>query len=177
MVGDCTGIGSTGNIYCMNAFDPKYMTLKEKALQIAITQISKQENPRGSNWGEPVKTYLKSVGINFPASWCMAFVYWCFQEAAKEIGLPNTAIKSGGVLDVYNKAKKKVYVVTDPQPGDVFIQDHGHGLGHTGIVETVDVDSVHTIEGNTNDTGSREGFEVCRKSRLKSKIVAYVRYV
>ena len=152
------------------------MTLQQKAIEIAISQIGKEEVPRGSNWGEPVKSYLASVGINFPASWCMAFVYWCFREAAKAMGVKTPLVKTGGVLNAWNKAPAAVKV-TDPQPGDIFIQDHGHGLGHTGIVEFAEGDNIHTIEGNTNDTGSREGYEVCRRVRKKSSIIGYLRYV
>lgn len=152
------------------------MTLQQKALEVAITQLGKEEIPRGSNWGEPVKSYLASVGINFPASWCMAFDYWCFKEAAKEMGIKTPLTKTGGVLNAWQKAPASVKV-TDPQPGDVFIQDHGHGLGHTGIVEWVEGDVLHTIEGNTNDTGSREGYEVCRRTRKKSSVIGYLRYV
>ena len=152
------------------------MTLQQKAIEVAIAQIGKEEIPRGSNWGEPVKSYLASVGITFPASWCMSFVYWCFREAAKAMGVKTPLLKTGGVLNAWNKAPAAVKV-TDPQPGDIFIQDHGHGLGHTGIVEFVEGDNVHTIEGNTNDTGSREGYEVCRRVRKKSSVVGYLRYV
>lgn len=152
------------------------MTLQQKAIEIAISQLGQEENPRGSNWGEPVKSYLASVGITFPASWCMAFAYWCFLQAAKAMGVNTPLTKTGGVLNAWNKAPAAVKV-TDPQPGDIFIQDHGHGLGHTGIVERVEGDDVHTIEGNTNDTGSREGYEVCRRVRKKSSIIGYLRYV
>lgn len=152
------------------------MSLREKALEIAVTQIGQEEKPRGSNWGEPVKTYLASVGINFPASWCMAFMVWCFTKAATDLNVPNSAKKTGGVLDAWNKAKAK-YGITNPQPGDVFIQDHGHGLGHTGIVESVAGDTLHTIEGNTNIDGSREGFAVERKTRNKNSIIGYLRYI
>lgn len=152
------------------------MTLQQKALEIAITQIGEEEKPRGSNWGEPVKSYLAAVGIAFPASWCMAFMYWVFLRAANELGIKTPLLKTGGVLKAWQKAPAAVKVA-DPQPGDIFIQDHGHGLGHTGIVEIVDGDIVHTIEGNTNDTGSREGYEVCRRTRKKSSIIGYLRYV
>lgn len=152
------------------------MTLQQKALEIAMTQTGQEEKPRGSNWGEPVKSYLASVGIPFPASWCMAFMYWCFKQAAKELGITTPLIKTGGVLNAWQKAPPSVKV-TDPQPGDIFIQDHGHGLGHTGIVERVEGDILHTIEGNTNDTGSREGYEVCGKTRKKESIIGYLRYV
>ena len=43
---------------------------------------------------------------------------------------------------------------------------------HTGIVIGVDGDLIHTIEGNTNDEGSREGFEVClRRRNFKTKTI------
>ena len=54
--------------------------------------------------------------------------------------------------------------------------DFGNGLGHTGIIESIKEDILYTIEGNTNDTGSREGYEVCRRTRKKSAIKGYLRY-
>lgn len=146
-------------------------TLKEKALKIAITQLGQHENPLGSNWGVPVKSYLASVGIGFPASWCMAFVYWCFNQ----VGGINPLVKTGGVLNAYNTADKK-YRIADPQAGDIFIMDFGKGLGHTGIIEKVDATFIYTVEGNSNDSGSREGIEVCRKQRPRTKIKGYLRY-
>lgn len=146
-------------------------------LKKAISQLGKEEVPRGSNWGADVKKYLNSVGINFPASWCLAFVYWCAKEACAESGEKNPLIKTGGVLAQWNRIPKqyKVPVNEKPQPEDIFIMDFGHGLGHTGIVERVEDEAIHTIEGNTNDTGSREGYEVCRRTRQKSKINGYIR--
>lgn len=149
------------------------MGIGKDAVKIATTQIGMSEKPLGSNWGKPVQDYLKSVSILFPASWCMAFVYWCFEQASK--GAPNPLIKTGGVLMAWNKADKK-YKVTECQPGDIFIMDFGKGLGHTGIVEKVDENFIYTIEGNTNDSGSREGIMVCRKQRPKKKIKGYLRY-
>jgi uncharacterized protein (TIGR02594 family) len=147
-------------------------TLKEKALKIAISQLGQHENPLGSNWGTPVKEYLASVGINFPAAWCAAFVYWCFKQANTNVPL----VKTAGVLNHWNTADKK-YRVTDPQPGDIFIMDYGKGLGHTGFVEKVDATFIYTVEGNSNDSGSREGIEVTRKQRPRTKIKGYLRYV
>lgn len=152
------------------------MSLSEKALEIAITQLGKEEVPRGSNWGDPVQSYLKSVGIGFPASWCMAFVYWCHNEAAKQLGIKNPMVKTGGVLMQWGKAST-VYAATKPYlPGDVFIMNYGKGLGHTGIIEKMEGDFAHTIEGNTNDDGSREGYEVCRRKRPVAKFAGVLRF-
>lgn len=144
--------------------------VSKKALEVAITQLGQEENPRGSNWGHPVQDYLASVDIHFQASWCMAFIYWCF----KQTGLPSNILKTGGVLRQYNERHQNV--VSSPQPGDVFIMDFGKGLGHTGFVERVDGQTIYTIEGNTNDTGSREGYEVCRRTRQMSKIKGFLRF-
>jgi hypothetical protein len=149
------------------------MALGTKALKIAQTQLGQKENPLGSNWGIPVKNYLKSVGIDFPAAWCMAFVYWCFEQVSEG---NNPLVKTGGVLAHWNKADKKYKVFGEPQRGDIFIMDFGKGLGHTGIVMDVNDTFIHTIEGNTNDTGSREGIMVCYKLRPKTKIKGYLRY-
>lgn len=151
------------------------MKLSNKALEVAISQIGQQEKPLGSNWGQPVQSYLASVGIGFPASWCMAFVYWCFKRASEEMNVANTAVKTGGVLKAWNEAPKERKSLV-PIIGSVFIMDYGRGLGHTGIVEKFDAVNVYTIEGNTNDTGSREGIEVCRKVRKRSAIKGYLNY-
>lgn len=160
-----------------------------KLLEVAKTQIGVEEIPRGSNWGKDVQKYLASVGINFPASWCMAFVYWCSEEANIRIpdktgGLSNPLQKTGGVLKQWNELEYRTvplygkylqFKFYTPKPGDIFIQDHGKGLGHTGIVESVEGELIQTIEGNTNDEGSREGFEVCRKTRKISSCVGFIR--
>lgn len=146
--------------------------LSKSALQTAISQIGKCEQPLGSNWGTPVKDYLKSVGINFPASWCMAFVYWCFEQNSNK---DNPLVKTGGVLHAWN-TEEKIHRVVEPQAGDIFIMDFGKGLGHTGIVESVDGKYVHTIEGNSNSDGSRNGVKVVRHIRLISSFKGFLRY-
>lgn len=141
-----------------------------KQIEIAISQIGVEEIQRGSNWGPQVKAYLFSVGIRHQASWCMAFVYWCCKEAK----LNTKLIKTGGVLRMWNEVSKDMKFTT-PKAGDIFIMDYGKGLGHTGFVERVEGLNIHTIEGNTNDEGSREGYEVCRRVRLISKCKGFIR--
>lgn len=144
--------------------------LSQKALEIAVTQLGVEESPRGSNDGVQIKEYLKSVGILTPSAWCMSFVYWCFSQSAKSIGIRNPLIKTGGVMRQW-KGSSVLYTAKKPyQPGDIFILSLGKGLGHTGIIESIDGDTAVTIEGNTNDEGSREGYEVARRRR---KIAAF----
>lgn len=143
-------------------------------LQVAILQLGVSEEPKGSNSGSMVDRYLKSVGLGPGYSWCMAFVYWCFKESNPN----NPLIKTGGVLNQWNKIDPK-YKFTSPLPGDIFIMDFGGGKGHTGFVESVSGDIIQTVEGNSNDDGSREGYEVCRKpgGRKISSIKGFIRIV
>jgi hypothetical protein len=136
--------------------------LPQRVLSIARSQIGNAEIPHGSNWGKHVQKYLASVGIDFAAPWCMSFIYWCVDEACKEAVVPNPLVRTGGVMRQYNEVDRKLIVKT-PLPGDIGIMDFGKGLGHTFFVEKVEGDTVFTIEGNSNDDGSREGYEVCRK--------------
>ena len=52
------------------------------------------------------------------------------------------------------------------KPGYLFlIPKTDHAWQHIGIVESVEGDTFTGIEGNTNDGGSAEGYEVCRRTR------------
>lgn len=151
------------------------MSLPDKVIEIANTQIGVHEDPGNKNTGPQVDEYLKSVGLGPGYSWCMAFVYWCFREAANKLAVANPLAKTGGVLDQYNR-RKLHFGQTHPMPGDVFIMDFGKGLGHTGLVEKVDGNFIYTIEGNSNDEGSREGYEVCKRKRSVNSIKGYLRF-
>ena len=155
------------------------------ALQVAQSQVGVQEQPKGSNSGPEVNAYLKSVNLGPGYAWCQAFVHWCYEQAAG-IGCP--VVKTGGVLLCWNNTStaKKVMVVEAKQrpeliePGMQFVMQFAHGTGHTGIVEKVDAAArlIHTIEGNTNDDGSREGYEVARRVRAidHPNMLGYIRY-
>lgn len=136
---------------------------KNILLKTAIGELGKEEIPKGSNWGINCQKYLHSVGIDFPASWCMALVYWCVEQVCPI----NPLVKTGGVLRQWNEIDPK-YKFKTPQPGDIFIMDFGQGHGHTGFVESINGQILNTIEGNATPlTGSREGYEICRKSTRK----------
>lgn len=144
------------------------MRASKQLIVQAKSQVNVQEWPLKNNKGPGVKKYLNSVGLGEGYAWCMAFVYWCVQEVCQDYGVSNSLKKTGGVLDQWNSREK--LRVTTPQPGDVFIMDFGRGMGHTGIVVEVNGDSIRTIEGNTNDEASREGYIVAEKTRKMSSI-------
>ena len=167
------------------------------ALQIAQGQIGQRETPTGSNRGEMVDEYLRSVGLSPGYAWCQAFVYWCFAEAAELMKTTNPVVRTAGVCDCWNKTRTRPdgfttkwtssEVIAKPSilcPGDQFIMALGKGTGHTGIVEWIVTGTkgkptfINTIEGNSNGMGSREGYAVVRQKRdINNKtILGYIRY-
>lgn len=152
------------------------MSLNQLSLKIAQSQNGVQEVPKNSNAGAAVERYLQSVGLGKGYAWCMAFVYWSVKEAAKELNTISPLIKTAGVLRQWNEVNPKMKVTKSPKAGDIFIMDYGKGQGHTGFVIEVLADgSLKTIEGNTNDDGSREGYEVAKRTRKQSSIKGYIR--
>jgi hypothetical protein len=150
------------------------MKLGNEALQVARGQLGQSEDPKGSNSGPMVDEYLRSVGLDPGFAWCAAFVYWCFEQATTNAGMQNPVPRTAGVLDLWKKSTNRF---DSPRPGDIFIMDYGQGKGHTGIVERVLLDGlIETIEGNTNDEGSREGYEVARRKRPMAKVLGYLRF-
>jgi hypothetical protein len=146
----------------------------QQALDIARSQIGVTEKPPGSNSGPEVTAYQSRTGIPTGLPWCMAFVYWCYDEASKKQNKKNPLIKTGGVLAHWNKAAcKKISAeeaIQNPgliKPGQIFMMSFGKGTGHTGLVEKVEGGILTTIEGNTNDGGSREGIGVFRRNSRK----------
>ncbi len=148
------------------------MKLSDLAVSYAVSQIGVTETPLGSNKGKEVEKYLKSVGLGGGYPWCMAFVYWCVNEASKEQGKKNPLAKTGGVLTQLSRSSSRSNKI--PEVGSIFIMDFGNGAGHTGFVERIEGNYVHTIEGNTNGSGSRVGGVVMRQKRAISKIRAFI---
>jgi hypothetical protein len=158
--------------------------LLAKVLEVAASQVGVMEEPLGSNRGPQVDQYLRAVGLNPAAGsfpWCAAFVYFCSQQAAQELGRPNPMIKTAGVLEHWSEAgtrriprvlpREASETPTLVKPGQIFLLSTGGSHGHMGLIAQVEGGKLTTIEGNTNDGGSREGVGVFRReSRRIGKI-------
>jgi len=146
-------------------------------LAAAGGEVGIMEDPPGSNRGERVDEYLRAVGLDPAAgnyAWCAAFVYWCFGKGAAASGTANPLPRTGGALALWrgagaagarqisaSEAKATPSLVG---PGQIFVLATGGGFGHVGLVESVASGVLTTIEGNTNDGGSREGVGVFRRT-------------
>ena len=56
------------------------------------------------------------------------------------------------------------------KPGHIFIINTGGSHGHTGLVEKAEGGFIHTIEGNSNPSGSSNGIGVFNNMRKIAKI-------
>lgn len=153
-------------------------TLPGRAMQIASLLVGIREE-EGPNHGVMVDVFLRDVGVDPGASWCMAFLVWCYDQAALSFGIANPLVHTGGVLDQLQRTKCKVILsadYTDPQPGDIGIIDLGQGHGHTYLVVAPDQPGyVDTVEGNTNDNGSADGIGTFARTRSIAKTKAFIR--
>lgn len=151
----------------MNAFSDEL--IKQAGDQLGVTEAT------GNNDGPAVEKYLASVGLGKGYAWCMAFVYWCAKQAAIKVGIENPLYQTGGVVACWQSSKG--IKIKEPEQGCQFFIIHPNGTGHTGIVTGVFPNGVlHTIEGNTNSNGSREGTTVLRKTRNVSDMYGFKKY-
>jgi lysozyme family protein len=155
-----------------------------KLLDVAAGEVGVREVPLGSNRGPKVDQYVTAAGLN-PAGkhpWCMCFVFWCFSQTATALSVPNRVPRTGGVHVAWRKSKQVAgaRMVTSAEagrnptlvePGMAFFIDSGGGRGHVGIVVENRNGTLVTIEGNTNDGGSREGIGVFRRQKRQIRHV------
>ena len=117
-------------------------------------------------------------------AWCSFFVMAMLDEC----DIPNTI--TGWAPTAYNR-KDVIYTngrfYQSYSPGDVLImtlsyndkQGRFKNIGHTGVVELIGKYSVRTIEGNTNERGTRDsrtGDGVYRKVRPLSRNLHITRW-
>ena len=135
----------------------------------------------GNNGGERIREYQSATWLE-PGSWpwCAVFICWCVRASAAPIPgitLPRTA----GAWDFEEWARGKYGSVPgvellkphsgDIAPGDICV----YTFSHIGIVVRRSGKYAHTIEGNTNPGGAREGDGVYRKRRPINKIRSIIR--
>ncbi len=133
----------------------------------------------GSNRGQMVELFLRGVDQPPGQPWCAAFVHhvghWAlYDHAVRRSSWPLPRTASCWELGCF--AKDHGISVEAPLFGDVFLQYKPAlgRFGHTGLVERVielrldrgrRIYVCGTIEGNTNEEGSREGNTTLRKLR------------
>ncbi|MBL8582370.1 MAG: peptidoglycan-binding protein, partial [Rhizobiaceae bacterium] len=130
----------------------------------------------GDNRGPWVRAYLNADGPEW--RWCAGFTCFALEQASRTLG-KTAPIASSASCDVLAmQAKQKgLYVPaiavasgSVPKsrlvPGTFFlIRKTSNDWTHVGIVTHADATTFDTLEGNTNDDGSANGFEAVARTR------------
>ena len=151
--------------------------IREKLKKVYSAEIGVREKT-GKNDGVRVEQYLKYVALTKGNPWCASFVCWGYGQ----VGVKNP--KSGYCPDLFT-SKYIIYKRTGapnkapPQSGDIFgiYFPEKKRIAHTGFVDEWGSKYVITVEGNTNEAGSREGDGVYKKRRLINSIYAVANYI
>jgi hypothetical protein len=145
------------------------------AAALALNNITEQG---GENRGQMVELMLREVDLPPGEPWCAAYVshigFWSHYDPTTHTSswpLPMTG--ACAVLGAF--AQAHTILETVPARGDLFLMYFPslHRFAHTGVIlsvtDTPTASLCTTIEGNTNDDGSRDGWKTCIKTRLFKK--------
>ena len=124
--------------------------------------------------GPWVRYYMRgNQGINWP--WCAGFISTLVKQTYKSLRLALPFELSDPCIDLAKNAMTNNLFLPESsirldktliKPGSIFLNRKSPDQwSHTGIVIAVEKTIFHTIEGNTNDEGSAEGYEVCQRIR------------
>lgn len=142
--------------------------IADNLLIIAYRQVGVKES--AYNAGAQVEEYQKAVdGKASGEPWCLAFVQWCVNQLCEIYQQKNPLFQTEACLILWNQTPAK-YRLVDPKRGAIPIWKHisNPAQGHTGISTTGQLSGglkFNTIEGNTNNNGSRDGDGVYEKPR------------
>lgn len=159
--------------------------LQDRIVDIALSQVGIQEKG-GNNQGLEIRKYLEStwmppevIEMGFP--WCSAFVTWVCMQARVDLGLTHEDLDlyiGAKAYDWEDHAHKNGWGVfpehVEANPGDLVTFD----FSHIGIVIADDVETIETVEGNTNGKGERDsesGDGVWQKRRKRSLAKCFIR--
>lgn len=163
--------------------------LPSAIVRIATAEIGVEE-VNGTNCGPRVNEYKAATWLDPKQSWpwCAAFVCWVVRQAMSESGVVETKTfkrpRTAGALDLENWSRlqdnstnTKTPPRGDIQPGDIVTFRFTNG-GHTGFAVTAPDKNGNffSVEGNTDQAGSREGGGVFRKRRNVSQIHGRIRF-
>jgi lysozyme family protein len=149
------------------------------AMVVAYAQQHLKQHPLeigGPNSGPWVRLYTDGKeGSAYP--WCAGFASFIVKQAADTLGVAPPVPRTLAVDVLAANAGSRFVPGSAPgaqgrvRPGSIFMQlargneRQKYKYRHTGIVVRPGPTSMTTIEGNTNDDGSADGYEVCARTR------------
>lgn len=144
------------------------------ALTLAYAQQQLAQRARevgGNNMGPWVRLYMGGhEGQGWP--WCAGFACFCLGQAAQSLSVALPIAPTYSCTQLAERAKAAGLFVEGSAaaaavtPGCLFlVRGTSEPWHHVGIVQTIAPGAFTTVEGNSNDSGSADGYEVCSNSR------------
>lgn len=154
---------------------------------VALVEVGVRENPKNSNRGVRVDEFKAATWLDPKQAWpwCAAFVCWSVAEALRKCGIQETKTfkrpRTAGAWDFINwsldqdntTTTNKAPKAKDIARGDIIVFKFSHiGIATSGCDSN---GNFSTVEGNTDESGSREGGGVYAKRRNISSVKARIR--
>lgn len=140
---------------------PDLVRVARKYLELGVHEV-----PRGSNSGPYIDDWLRALGGKPGDAWCSAAACAWAREANGGAYPSGFHPSLSGMRLLEKNAALLLPRPWEPVPGDIVVWSHGHGTSHVGVVATpvTNLREFTHISGNTNSSGSREGYEVAERS-------------
>lgn len=168
------------------------MIIPEKIASLALTKVGVRESG-GANKGADLQDFFdadwydpngaKAGDDGYP--WCAAFVCWAIRKALAEAGIKDSETfqrpktPSAWGFEKWCKGVDRTAILKKPPLGDIKRGDIIiFKFSHIGIALTEPDEKglIQTVEGNTNDAGSREGNGVYKKRRTILTVRSRIRF-
>lgn len=146
------------------------MPTVKKLIGILSKEVGYREGrDKDGSWNNHEKYADQVPGLewvdNAEAPWCATFASWAYLKAGLK---PNADFPVSASCDVSRGWYRSHNRISEfPVIGGQAFYGKPSDSNHTGIVVAFDADHITAIEGNTNDTGAREGDGVYRKVRIR----------
>ena len=157
---------------------PPASSFAEALATVAESQIGTQEDAAHSNRGSAILKYQQATSLGGQGwPWCAAFDDWCYETASAQVSAPYPRPQTAsafGEIDWAQSVGAKVFGPGGgtPRRGDIVV----YTFSHTGIVTGyTGGESFSAVEGNTNDQGGSDGYEVARRTRNFGAVKAFIR--
>lgn len=138
--------------------------------------VNEHPTELGNNKGPWVRAFMKGKEGDW-AAWCNGVVSTALDHAAHSLGedMEKWLPWSWSTVQSKKNAEQLRYSSEYISPknlkeediaiGDLFLVMKGSTPRHIGVVSNIEDGVYFTLEGNTNNEGSREGYELCERRR------------
>ena len=147
--------------------------MRSRIVPIAELFVGWVREATNHNDGPWVEAIQHVTGNTRGDPWCASFVTFVLDIAYTGT---NPLRRTASCDLLLADAKAKGWLTEKPEPGDVFLVMRApDDAVHTGFVRAVGRSSVATVEGNSNDDGSREGWGVVKRPARRLAGLAFIR--